>query len=183
MLKWRSTRDLCAALRAALLVGLVVATDASADPAFAGPSLVMTAGALAGPVERLAVRTKPADWQARRSCLYYALAGQYLLARAGIDARLRVGQVVFAPGTAAAHRIRPHAWLETPTHFIDYATLPRWGMVVIIPRSRVAYSPADIQRGRTGVLVRHRPPDADLLSHLAEHRTRFNRGLRLLHAR
>jgi hypothetical protein len=132
---------------------------------------------LGSAVEQMAARTKPAHWEMRRACLYYALAGQALLARRGIATSLRVGAVIYAPGTAAAHGISPHAWLETPSLFIDYSTLPRWGEVSVIPRARVAPAPAAVEPGVTGVLTRLRPADADLRGYLSAHRARFRRML------
>lgn len=128
---------------------------------------------LAPAVEQMVVRTKPAEWEMCRACLYYAFAGRTLLARHGIMASLRIGAVIYAPGTEAAHGISPHAWLETPSHFIDYSTLPRWGEVSIIPRARVAHTPEAVQPGVSRVLTRLRPADPDLLGYLSSHGGRF----------
>ena len=127
----------------------------------------------AAAVEQMVARTKPQDWKMRHACLYYAFAAQTLLARDGIATSLRVGAVIYRPGTATAHGISPHAWLETPGYFIDYSTLPRWGEVSLIPRQRVAAAPAEVEPGVTAVLTRLRPADADLRRYLAAHRMRF----------
>lgn len=123
-------------------------------------------------------RTKPPDWEARHACLYYALSGQYLLARAGIEATLVTGQVSFAPDTPRRHRICPHAWLETPDYLIDYAILPRRGEVAVIPQRWVAHDLRDVHPGSTAVLALPRPRDPDHLRYLARHRARFARILR-----
>jgi hypothetical protein len=133
---------------------------------------------LAPEVERLVERTKPDDWALRRACLYYAFAGQHLLAQHGIAASVWVGAVVYDPGTAASHQIWPHAWLETATDFIDYSALPRWGTVKVIPRRLVARSPAEVRPGRTRVLALRRIEDLDLVAYLRFHRERFDRILK-----
>lgn len=138
-------------------------------------SFVSTVTSLAQDVERLVGRTKPDDWALRRACLYYAFAGQHLLARQGISASVWVGAVVYDPGIAASHQIWPHAWLETATHFIDYSALPRWGTVRVIPGHRVARSPVEVRPGRTRVLALRRIEDLDLIAYLRFHRERFDR--------
>ena len=120
-------------------------------------------------VEASVASTRPPYWPMRRACLYYAMAGQALLADHGIAARLRVGQVVYWPGTAAAHPIAPHAWLETGTDFIDYATLPRWGEVAVIPRDLVATEPAAVVPGATRVLAISAELDGPLALYLDHH--------------
>jgi len=133
---------------------------------------------LAFAVERLVERSKPAEWALRRSCLYYAFAGQHLLARQGISASLWVGAVVYDPGTAASHQIWPHAWLETATHFIDFSALPRWGTVKVIPRHLVAWGPWEVRPGTTRVLALPRVEDLQVVAYLAFHRQRFDRRVK-----
>ena len=159
-----------------LAVTLVVAALAMADvddPASGASTRAVTS--LAGQVEELVAHSKPADWEMRRSCLYYALAGQYLLARNGIDAILWTGAVVYDPRTRARHPISPHAWLETASHFIDYSTLPRWGEVTVIPREQTATETTSVHAGITRVLLFHRPGDSALIDYLDTHRARFDR--------
>ena len=159
-----------------LAVTLVVAALAMADvddPASGASTRAVTS--LAGQVEELVAHSKPADWEMRRSCLYYALAGQYLLARNGIDAILWTGAVVYDPRTRARHPISPHAWLETASHFIDYSTLPRWGEVTVIPREQTATEKTGVHAGITRVLLFHRPGDSALIEYLDTHRARFGR--------
>lgn len=147
----------------------------------AGPStrwLSDTVMALTPQIESLAARTRPADWALLRSCLYYALAGQYLLARQGVATRLESGAVMYDPSTPGRHGIDPHAWLESRTHFIDCATLPRWGVVTVIPLSLVARDPVDVIPGVTRVLIVGRRSDPEYLDYLDGHRTRFAEALR-----
>lgn len=144
----------------------------------ADSGLVHRAASLAPHVEWLVARTKPPHWECRRACLYYALAGQHLLARQGIPAALRFGSVVYGPGAPAAHAIDPHAWLETPTGLVDYATLPRWGVVMVIPRGLAARAPWEVRPGVTPVLAEWWPADAALRGYLATHRSRFEHILR-----
>jgi len=129
--------------------------------------------ALAPAVEATAAATRPRHWPMKRACLYYALAGQALLARQGIATRLRLGRVVYRPGTAAAHPIAPHAWLESATHFIDYAALPRWGQVAIIPTPMTAAAVAVVAPGSTRVLAIPDAPDVRLWRDLSHHRRCF----------
>ncbi|WP_295882952.1 lasso peptide biosynthesis protein [uncultured Thiohalocapsa sp.] len=145
----------------------LAAVRASEVPA---ASLVVS---LAPAVEDQVALTRPQHWPMKRACLYYALAGQALLAEHGIPARLRVGRVVYRPGSDAAHAIAPHVWLETPAAFIDYATLPRWGRVSVIPRALVAAAPAQVVAGRTPVLAVAAPADAALVRWLSHHARRF----------
>jgi hypothetical protein len=144
----------------------------------ADSGLVQRAASLAPQVEWVVARTKPLHWECRRACLYYALAGQHLLARQGIPAALRFGSVVYGPGAPAAHTIDPHAWLETPTGLVDYATLPRWGVVTVIPHELVATTPWEVQPGVTRVLTQRWPSDAALRGYLSTHRSRFEHILR-----
>jgi hypothetical protein len=97
------------------------------------------------------------------------MAGQALLADHGLPAWLRVGQVVYWPGTTAAHPIAPHAWLETETYFIDYAALPRWGAVAVIPRDLVATDAAAVAPGVTRVLAISAELDGPLALYLDHH--------------
>jgi hypothetical protein len=139
-----------------------------------------TLNALAPQIESLAAQTRPPDWQLLRSCLYYALAGQYLLARQGIETRLESGALQYNPSTPARHGIDPHVWLETRTHLIDCATLPRWGEVTVIPRSRVATHRDEVFPGLTRVLVVERYRDPEQLAYITGHRARFVERLRRL---
>jgi hypothetical protein len=172
-----------ALLCAALAIPAAAADDAiaaaAADDAIAGAGAdVGTVASLAAEVERLVERAKPDDWALRRACLYYAFAGQHLLARQGISASVWVGAVVYDPGTYASHPIWPHAWLETATHFIDYAALPRWGTVRVLPHHLVARTPAEVRPGSTRVLALRRIEDLDLIAYLRFHRKRFDRIVR-----
>nr|WP_200347906.1 lasso peptide biosynthesis B2 protein [Halochromatium glycolicum] len=142
-----------------------------------------TIQALSVAVEAMAASTRPRYWPLKRACLYYALAGQVLLAEQGISAQLRVGRVVYHPGTARAHAIAPHVWLETATHFIDYATLPRWGQVTIIPRDRVAVVPAEVVPGGSRVLAARAEVDDGLRLYLNHHNRQFQGRLRGLERR
>lgn len=167
------------AIRVAALLWAVLAIPRAAAGAIDGAGTeVGTALSLAVEVERLVEQTKPGDWALRRACLYYAFAGQYLLAQQGIAALVWVGAVVYDPGTAVSHQIWPHAWRETATHLIDYSALPRWGRVRVIPLHRVARAPAEVTPGTTGVLALRRLEDLDLVAYLAAHRERFDRGLK-----
>jgi hypothetical protein len=159
-----------------LAMALVAAALSMADvddPA--SDASARAATSLAEEVEELVAHSKPAGWEMRRSCLYYALAGQYLLARNGIDAILWTGAVVYHPETRARHPISPHAWLETASHFIDYSTLPRWGEVTVIPREQTATEKTGVHAGITRVLLFHRPGDSALIEYLDTHRARFGR--------
>jgi len=161
-----------ARLTLSLALWLITGT-ASATPGD-GPQ-VSRLTALAPVVEQAAARTRPATWPLKRACLYYALAGQYLLARAGIDTTLHIGTVIYDPQTPAAHRISPHAWLETAHHFVDYATLPRRGQVTVIGLGQVAADEADVMPGQTRVLALGEPDNPQLHAYVAVHRARFLR--------
>ena len=137
-----------------------------------------TVTALTPQIEALAAQTRPADWALLRSCLYYALAGQYLLARQGVATRLESGAVMYNPFTPRRHGINPHVWLENRTHFIDCATLPRWGVVTVIPLSLVARHAADVIPEVTRVLIVERRQDPEYLAYLDGHRARFADALR-----
>ncbi len=157
-------------------LGLLLPSAARAEDAVpgGGPSTEILTW-VASDVEQMVARTKPIHWETRRSCLYYAFAGQRLLARQGIAASLWVGTIVYDPGTPAAYPITPHAWLETADEFIDYSTLPRWGKVTVIPHQWVASEQSDVDPGLTRVLVLRFPEDPDLLRYLIAHRARFER--------
>jgi hypothetical protein len=129
--------------------------------------------ALAPLVEAAVAATRPRHWPMKRACLYYALAGQALLARYGVAAGLRVGRVVYWPGTPAAYPIEPHAWLQSGTYFIDYAALPRWDGVAIIPGHLVAGEPAQVVPGVTRVLAVPDALDAQLQRYLQHHHRCF----------
>lgn len=192
-----------AAARAAALLGaaLILACDAAcggediawdaaqagADPRAAGAHIDASAAfpscsadrvcaavrAIGPAVERLAARTKPLHWERRHACLYYALAGQRLLAGQGIRSTLYFGDVLYAPGTRACHAIRPHAWLQTAGYFIDYATLPRSGEVTVLAAARVAHSPTEVEPGRTAVLAVPQRTSPRLEAFLRYHAKRF----------
>lgn len=139
-----------------------------------GANRVCAAIRAIGPaVERLAARTKPLHWECKRACLYYALAGQRLLAAQGIRSTLYFGDALYAPGTRACHSISPHAWLQTAGYFIDYATLPRSGAVTVLAAERVAHSPAEVEPGRTAVLAVPERPSPRLEAFLRYHDKRF----------
>lgn len=133
---------------------------------------------LAPGIEELTERTAPPDWELLHACLYYALAGQYLLARSGISTRLEGGVVVYAPSTPLHHRIKPHVWLETAAHFIDCSALPRWGYIVVIPMQQVALNPASIAPSTTRLLILKQRDDAEFNDYVATHRARFKRILK-----
>ena len=132
-----------------------------------------TVSALAAAVEAFAATTRPQHWPMKRACLYYALAGQTLLAQHGIPAMLRVGQVVYRPGTAAAYPIAPHAWLDTGAYVIDYAMLPRLGRVAVIPNNLVATNPSNVLPGVTQLLATPDDPNKALGLYLNHHYRRF----------
>jgi hypothetical protein len=166
-------RALC--LAAMFCLGTLCQSGAAAnDP------LRETLDALTPEIETLAANSRPADWALLRSCLYYALAGQYLLAREGVATRLESGAVMYNPSSARRHGIDPHVWLESRTHFIDCATLPRWGVVTLVPRSLVAEHPGDVIPGVTRVLVVARYRDRQQRAFLDAHRARFDDALRRL---
>jgi len=153
-----------------------------ASPALPAPEaqldlVALRLAAVAGEVEDTAARTRPSNWPLRRACLYYALAGQYVLARQGIPSSLRQGTVVYGPGGPSAHRISPHAWLETATHFVDYATLPRWGRPTIVSRQQVATAMAQVDPVNTAVLALREPIVGPMRGYLAVHRARLARQM------
>jgi len=128
-------------------------------------------------IDTLTERTVPSDWQLLHACLYYALAGQYLLARYGIGTRLIGGAVVYFPTSPRYHRIKPHVWLETAGYYIDCAALPRWGLVVVLPFRQVARDPVEIVPGLTQVLILEERNDPEFVDYVARHRVRFERIL------
>jgi hypothetical protein len=132
---------------------------------------------LAPEIETLTERTTPADWELLHACVYYALAGQYILARRGIRTRLKGGAVLYCPDTPLHHNIKPHVWLETGTHFIDCSALPRWGYIAVIPLQLVARTPAEVIPDVTRLLILEDRNDPEFLDHVATHRARFNRIL------
>lgn len=138
-----------------------------------------TVNALALDIEILAAHTRPAEWEMLRSCIYYALAGQYLLARQGVATRLEAGAIIYDPETPLRHGIDPHIWLESPTHLIDCGTLPRRGEVSVIPMSHVAEHEAGVIPGVTRVLIVERYRDPEYLAYLAGHHARFADVLRM----
>lgn len=162
-------------IAAALLI--VWASGLAAAPADRSPAANVIR-ALSASVEALVASSRPPHWPLRRSCFYYALAGQALLARHGISACLHVGQVSYFPGTAHAHPIAPHAWLATEIGFIDYATLPRWGRVTVIPHALVATDPSLVMPGVTQVLTLSAGPDDPLTWCLQDHYRRFSLFIR-----
>ena len=133
---------------------------------------------LAPAIEALTRRTKPADWELLHACLYYALAGQYILAGRGVPTRLRGGAVLYYPDTPLHHPIKPHVWLETGTHFIDCSALPRWGYIAVIPLQEVARNPASVVPGVSRLLILEERNDPEFLGYVARHRARFEHILR-----
>jgi hypothetical protein len=132
-------------------------------------------------IEALAARSMPANWELLHACLYYALAGQYLLAQRGLVTRLEGGAVLYYPDTPLQHRIKPHVWLETDTHFIDGSALARWGYITVIPRQRVARRPGEVIPGFTRVLILSSTVTG-ILNYIA-HRARFERALQGVESR
>lgn len=133
---------------------------------------------LAPEVEALTQRAIPTGWQLLHGCLYYALAGQYLLARYGIDTQLKGGTVVYFPTSPLHHRIKPHVWLETVSHYIDFSALPRWGYTVVLPMRAVAHDSASILPGLTEVLILEERNDPQFSSYVSRHRARFENVLK-----
>jgi hypothetical protein len=168
---------------AGILAGifLSVVTHAGVVPG-TPPQVVQRIQSLAADAEEIVSRTKPAAWQNMHSCLYYAFAGQYLLANRGIAARLVVGTVLYNPFTPYHHGIRPHAWLETDTYLVDFSTLPRWGYISIIPLSAVARRVSEIKPWTTRVLTLIGKRDPEVDRYLATHRQRFKRALQVIRA-
>ena len=132
---------------------------------------------LAPAIEAITERVMPIDWKLLHACLYYALSGQYILARMGIPTRLKGGAVLYCPDTPVYHRIKPHVWLETGTHFIDCSALPRWSYIAVIPQRQVARNPASVIPGMTRVLILEDRDDREFMDYVARHRTRFERVL------
>jgi hypothetical protein len=132
---------------------------------------------LAPEVEALTERAIPHDWQLLHGCLYYALAGQYLLTRCGISTRLKGGTVVYFPTSPLHHRIKPHVWPETASHYIDFSALPRWRYVVVLSLETVAPNPASILPGLTEALILEERNDAEFDDYVSRHRARFERTL------
>jgi len=155
---------------AALVLVLAAWPAVGAGPS---PALASRIEALAPLVEATAAATRPRHWPMKRACLYYALAGQALLARRGVAAGLRAGRVVYWPGTPAAYPIDPHTWLRSGAYFIDYAALPRWQRVAVIPGHLVAAAPAQVVPGITRVLAVPDALDPQLQRYLQHHHRCF----------
>jgi hypothetical protein len=164
-------RRFIAATGAAGLLGLT--RSAAAGPDAQTRYLIAVTERLAPGIEALTERAMPRDWQLLHGCLYYALAGQYLLARHGINTRLEGGTVVYFPTSPLHHRIRPHVWLETTTHYIDCSALPRWGFIVVLPLREVARDAASIVPELTEVLILEKRDDPEFDDYVAGHRARF----------
>lgn len=165
-------------MMACLLSGLLYAAFTQAREAAPGSAAeIARIQSQAADVEALVALTKPADWAPIHSCLYYAMAGQYLLARQGVSARLVVGTVIYRPHAAGQHRINPHAWLETGSYLIDPSALPRWGEITVIPLRLVARRFTDIRPGFTALLTIRRQTSPELRDYLAVHRAHFMRAL------
>ena len=129
-------------------------------------------------IETLTERTMPTDWQLLHACLYYALAGQYILAHHGIITHLKGGAVLYFPATPRHHAIRPHVWLETGRHFIDCSALLRWGHIEVIPMSRVTGDREAVIPGITKVMILEERDDTEFQNYVARHRIRFEHALR-----
>jgi hypothetical protein len=133
---------------------------------------------LAPAIEVLTERTTPSNWELLHACLYYALAGQYILALRGIPTRLKGGAVLYYPNTPLHHDIKPHLWLETDRHFIDCSALPRWGYIAVIHLLQVARNLASVIPEMTRLLILEERNDPEFQNHVARHRARFERVLR-----
>jgi hypothetical protein len=159
-------------------VGLLALTRTGAGQSCVQTRQLMTLmERLAPGIDALTERTTPADWKLLHACLYYALSGQYILARRGIPTRLKGGDVLYFPDTRLHHRIKPHVWLETAAHFIDCSALPRWGYIVVIPQREVAREPAAVVPEMTRVLILEERNDPKFYDYVARHRARFERVL------
>jgi len=159
-----------------LCIALLLA-PATAAAAENTPDFKVTVESLGDSVEAMVAATRPLEWPPLHACLYYALAGQHLLAGEGITARLVLGTVVYGPYITGQHGINPHIWLETATHIIDYATLPRWGEVSVIPLDWVAHSAGEVTPGLTRIAVLPRPSSLQERRFIMMHRARFERAL------
>jgi hypothetical protein len=135
------------------------------------------AASLAPEIDALVETSKPVLWPKRRACLYYALAGQRLLARHGIAAAIRTGTVVYSPLTTARHSIHPHFWLETPTHFIDFSTFPRWGKASVAPLDRIARHRRELLPGIALILAAPMPCNLQCETFVGRHRLSFESNL------
>ncbi len=161
-------------ITALFCLGLLFPAGASADSASEHTRWLQdTVNALALDIEMLAAQTRPAEWEMLHSCIYYPLAGQYLLAWQGVVTRLEAGSILYDPQTPLRHGIDPHIWLESPTHLIDCANLPRRGEVSVIPMSLVARHDSEVVPGVTRVLIVDRYRYPEYLAYLAGHRNRF----------
>jgi hypothetical protein len=160
-------------------IGLcMLARAAAGRSAVSTRQLTALMAQLAPAIEALTERTTPANWELLHACVYYALAGQYILARRGIAARIKGGAVLYYPDTPLHHSIKPHVWLETDAHFIDCSALPRWGYIAVIPLQQVARNPASVIPEMTRLLILEERNDPVFLDHVATHRARFDRILR-----
>lgn len=165
-------------IAAAGAAGLLALTrSAAAGPDAQTRYLIAVMERLAPGIEALTERALPRDWELLHGCLYYALAGQYLLARHGISTRLEGGTVVYFPTSPLHHRIKPHVWLDTTSHYIDCSALPRWGFIVVLPLRQVAPDSASILPGLTEVLILEKRDDSEFDDYVAGHRARFERIL------
>ena len=151
---------------------------AAGRPAVSTRQLTALMDRLAPAIEALTERTTPANWELLHACVYYALAGQYILARRGIPTRLKGGAVLYYPDTPLHHNIKPHVWLETDTHFIDCSALPRWGYIAVIPLQQVARNPESVIPEMTRMLIQEERNDPQFPDHVVTHRARFDRILR-----
>lgn len=156
---------------------MLMRSTAAACPDASTPYLRRLLERLAPEIDTLTERTVPVEWQLLHACLYYALAGQYLLARYGVGSRLKGGAVVYFPTSPLHHRIKPHVWLETAGHYIDCAALPRRGYIVVLPLRQVAQDAAAIVPALTEVLILEERNDPEFIDYVARHRTRFERVL------
>ena len=168
-------RCFIAAAGAAGLLALIRSAAARADAQTR--YLIAITQRLAPGIEALTERALPHDWQLLHGCLYYALAGQSLLTRYGIGTRLEGGTVVYFPTSPLHHRINPHVWLETASHYIDCSALPRWEYIVVLPLREVARNQALIMPGLTEVLILEERDDPEFIDYVAAHRARFERVL------
>ena len=166
-------------IASAILAGLLALTRTAAGqtPEYTR-RLITLMYCLAPAIEALTERTTPSDWELLHACLYYALAGQYILAHRGIPTRLKGGAVLYYPDTPLRHDIKPHVWIETDAHFIDCSALPRWGYIAVIPLQQVARNPASVIPEMTRLLILEERNDPEFQDYVAWHRTRFERVLR-----
>jgi hypothetical protein len=120
----------------------------------------------------------PASRERLHARVYYARAGEYILARRDIRTRLKGGAVLYYPDTPLHHNIKPHAWLETGMDFIDCPALPRWGYIAVIPLQQVARNPESVIPEMTRMLIQEERNDPQFPDHVTTHRARFDGILR-----